>query len=157
MSAENQTPSAADAVPLVRHVASIGEIVDDVPAAVAFYRDVLGMKVEHEAGAPYAVVKVPGIAHYGLWGRAHAAETIYGDASKAGSVPLGVSIAFEVESLKPAIAHMRAKGGDVVQDYREEPWGQRTARFILPSGSLGELAETPWARQLAAAPQGHVA
>jgi catechol 2,3-dioxygenase-like lactoylglutathione lyase family enzyme len=138
------TPNA----PVVRHVASVAEIVDDVAAATAFYRDVLGMEVEHEPDSPYAVVKIPGIAHYGLWSRSHAAETLYGDAGKSGQVPLGISIAFEAESLKPAIEHVRSNGGEVIQDFREEPWGQKSARFLLPSGAVGELAETPWARNL---------
>lgn len=132
----------------IRHVGSIAEIVDDMDAAVAFYRNVLQMHVEHEPDAPYAVVKVPGILHYGLWSRAHAAEAIYGDASLSGSVPLGISVAFEVDSVESAVEQTRAEGAAVLQEPREEPWGQRTARFRLPSGAVGELAETPWAREL---------
>ena len=39
---------------MIRHVSSIAEIVDDMDAAVGFYRDVLGLPVKYEAGAEYA-------------------------------------------------------------------------------------------------------
>ncbi len=35
---------------MIRHVASIGEIVEDVEATVTFYRDVLGLEVDYDAG-----------------------------------------------------------------------------------------------------------
>jgi len=146
MSTEN--PTSAPGIPLARHVASVAEIVDDVAVAVAFYRDVLRMEVEHEPKSPYAVVKIPGIFHYGLWSRSHAAESIFGDAREVEKVPLGITIAFEAEALKPAIEHVRQNGGEVIQDFKEEPWGQKSAHLLLSSGAIGGLVETPWARQL---------
>ncbi len=35
---------------MIRHLAGIAEIVDDIEAAVTFYRDVLGLTVQHEEG-----------------------------------------------------------------------------------------------------------
>jgi len=78
---------------MVRHVASIAEIVEDVDAAVRFYRDVLGFEVKRDAGAPYALVHVPGILHFGIWERTAAAESVYGDPAQAHRVPLGFSVA----------------------------------------------------------------
>jgi catechol 2,3-dioxygenase-like lactoylglutathione lyase family enzyme len=133
---------------MVRHVAGVGEIVDDVEAAVRFYREALGLEVEHEPGSDYADVKVPGILHYGLWARPAAAESIYGDRRAAERVPLGFCLGFEVDDVEAGHRHLTGAAADVVQGPQTEPWGQRTTRFVLPSGLVSELSETPWARRL---------
>lgn len=133
---------------MIRHVAGFGEIVEDVDAAVEFYREVLGLDVEYDGSGAYADVKVTGIAHYGLWGRRHAAEAIFGDAELAHHVPLGFALGFEVDSVEDAARLSSERGLALIQQPKTEPWGQVTARFILPSGLIGEFSETPWARQL---------
>ncbi len=133
---------------VIRHVAGVGEIVDDVETAVAFYRDVLGLEVEYDGGGQYADVKVAGIAHYGLWGRRAAAESILGDPDLADQVPLGFSLGFEVDSVEEAARATTERGLNLLQSPKTEPWGQTVCRFILPGGLVGEFAETPWARQL---------
>ena len=70
---------------VIRHVSGIAEIVDDVDAAAQFYREVLGLPVEHEPGGGYSVVKVPGVLHFGLWSRAAAAEATFGDQERRGA------------------------------------------------------------------------
>ena len=57
----------------MRHIAGIAEIVEDYGAAVAFYRDTLGLDVK-EQGPGYAIVEAPGVLHFGVWSRATAAE-----------------------------------------------------------------------------------
>ena len=133
---------------MIRHVAGVGEIVEDVEAAVAFYRDVLGLEVEYDGSGSYADVKVAGIAHYGLWGRRHAAEAILGNADLADQVPLGFALGFEVDAVEEAAQLAGERGLTLIQQPKTEPWGQVTARFILPSGLVGEFSETPWARQI---------
>ena len=133
---------------MIRHVAGVGEIVENVEAAVTFYRDVLGLEVEYEGDGEYAEVKVSGIAHYGLWGRRHAAASIFGDANLAAQVPLGFAMGFEVDSVHEAAMTTGERGLEIIQPPKTEPWGQVVTRFLLPSGLVGEFAETPWARQL---------
>jgi lactoylglutathione lyase len=133
---------------MIRHVAGVGEIVEDVEAAVAFYRDVMGLEVEYDGEGSYADVKVAGIAHYGLWGRRHAAEAILGNADLADQVPLGFALGFEVDAVDKAARLTEERGLTLIQQPKTEPWGQVTARFLLPSGLVGEFSETPWARQL---------
>ena len=58
---------------MIRHVAGFAEIVDDVPAALGFYRDLLGLEVKFQDGDDYAILLVPGVLHFGIWNRAHAA------------------------------------------------------------------------------------
>ena len=133
---------------MIRHVAGIGEIVDDIEAAVRFYREDLQLEVNHSPGESYATVSVPGIAHFGIWLRSRAAEIIYGDASEFERIPLGFSVGFEVDSVKSAEESLRLCGKSVVQGLRVESWGQQTARFVTSGGALCEVSETPWARSI---------
>jgi catechol 2,3-dioxygenase-like lactoylglutathione lyase family enzyme len=133
---------------MVRHVAGVAEIVDDMEGAVRFYREVLGLTVEREAGSPYAEVKVPGVLHFGLWQRSGAAESVFGDPAAAERIPLGFTIGFEVDSVGEASQAMAARGWPIAQAPKEEPWGQKTCRFFTPGGALSEVSETPWAREV---------
>jgi len=130
---------------MIRHLAGIAEIVEDLDAALRFYRDVLGLPVELKDPSGYAEVKLPGVLHFGLWQRAHAA--------RASGVPpervaLGLTLGLEVDAVDGAAAALGARGVPLLQAPHDEPWGQRTARFLSPSGMLCEVSETPWARTL---------
>ena len=43
---------------MIRHISGIAEIVENVDAAVEFYRNTLGLKVEHESGTEYATIEI---------------------------------------------------------------------------------------------------
>jgi len=133
---------------MIRHFAGLAEIVDDVPSALAFYRDTLGLAVKQQMGDDYAVVAVPGVLHFGIWSRAHAAESIFGDREAADSVPLGYTIEFEVESVDEAARALDASAATLVQGPQTEPWGQKTCRAVALGGGVLGFAETPWARKL---------
>jgi catechol 2,3-dioxygenase-like lactoylglutathione lyase family enzyme len=133
---------------VIRHMASIGEIVDDMAAAVAFYRDVLGLEVEWNEGTGYATAKVAGAMHFGIWSREAAAEATLGDKEAASRIPLGFTVEFEVDEVQAAADTLESKGWKVLQAPRTEDWGQTTSRFLSPSGALCGVAETPWAREL---------
>jgi catechol 2,3-dioxygenase-like lactoylglutathione lyase family enzyme len=128
---------------MIRHVAGIAEIVDDLDAAMRFYRETLGLTVELKEGGGYADVKVSGVLHFGLWERAHAARSV-GVAPER--IALGFTLGLEVDAVNSAAAALTGQGVALLQAPHDEPWGQRTARFLLPSGMLGEFSETPWAR-----------
>ena len=133
---------------MIRHFAGVAEIVDDVNAALVFYRDTLGLEVKQQMGDDYAVVAVPGILHFGIWNRGHAALATFGSREAAGRIPLGFTIEFEVDDLDAAAAAVAASGGNVVQPPKTEPWGQKTCRMIALGGGLLGFAETPWGRLL---------
>jgi catechol 2,3-dioxygenase-like lactoylglutathione lyase family enzyme len=133
---------------VIRHIASIAEIVEDMAAAVAFYRDVLGLEVEWTEGTGYAMAKVPGVAHFGIWSRESAAEATLGDKEAASRIPLGFTVEFEVDEVQAASSTLESKGWQVLQAPRTEDWGQTTSRFLSPSGAICGVAETPWARDL---------
>jgi catechol 2,3-dioxygenase-like lactoylglutathione lyase family enzyme len=127
---------------LIRHLAGFAEILEDVDEAAAFYRS-LGLEVLVENG--YGRVEVPGVLHFGLWGRRDAAQATFGSPDAIDRVPLGFSIGFEVDSVDGSLD---ALGATVLNEPKDEPWGQRTLRFRTPSGSIAEVSETPWARAL---------
>ena len=131
---------------MIRHVAGIAEIVEDLDATVRFYRDVLGLAVELKDPAGYAEVRIGGVLHFGIWQRAHAAHATGVGAEQ---IPLGVTVGFEVDAVDRAAGALAARGVALLQPPHDEPWGQRTARFLLPSGTLCEVSETPGARALA--------
>lgn len=133
---------------MLRHVASVAEIVEDLSAAIRFYREVLGLRVEPVPGAGYAKVELPGILHFGIWDRAHAARAVLGPDTARERIPLGLSIGFEVDGVDVDASALSGRGLSLLQGPHEEPWGQRTARFWMPSGMLAEIAETPGAREL---------
>lgn len=133
---------------MIRHLSSIAEVVDDIDAAVGFYRDVLGLPVDHEPGGGYATVTMPGALHFSIWSRASAAEATFGDEAAANRIPLGFSVEFEVDAVDSAVEASSERGLQLIQAPKEEPWGQKTSRFILPSGMLGGFSETPWARRI---------
>ena len=132
---------------MIRHFAGVAEIVNDFEAAVRFYRDALGLDVE-DVSEGYATVDMPGAPHFGIWARATAAEATFGSADAAGRVPLGYTIGLEVDSVEESAAGIGAAGIDMLHGTKTEPWGQVTARFLAPGGSLCEVAETPWAREI---------
>ncbi|MCI0439823.1 MAG: VOC family protein [Chloroflexi bacterium] len=133
---------------MIRHVAGVAEIVEDVDEAVRFYRDVLGLKVTYQEGAGYATAEVPGVLHFGLWSREAAAKATYGDASAADRIPLGFTLGFEVNSVEEAAELLKARGLSLAQPPKKEEWGQITSRFYSPGGALCEISETPWARRI---------
>ena len=132
---------------MIRHFAGVAEIVEDFEAAVQFYRDTLGLEVE-SLSEGYATATVPGVLHFGIWSRAEAAQATYGSPDAAERVPLGFTIAFEVDNVTEAAQHLDNAAVKIVQPTKTEPWGQVTSRFITPSGALCEIAETPWARRI---------
>lgn len=129
---------------MIRHVSGIAEIVEDLPAAIGFYR-ALGVTV-NEQGPDYAIAEIPGVLHFGIWNRPHAAESTFGSRDAVDRVPLGFCLALEVDDVEGAGAAM---GSAVVRGAKDEEWGQRTLRFISPSGALSEVCETPGSRELA--------
>ncbi len=133
---------------MIRHIAGLAEIVEDVDAALVFYRDVLGLTVEKHDGDDYAMLSVPGVLHFGLWNRGHAAEAVFGSREDADRIPLGFTLEFEADDVADAARRLEEAGQQISQAPREEPWGQKTFRMLSPGGSLLGFAETPWARSL---------
>ena len=133
---------------MVRHVAGIAEIVEDWHAAVAFYRDVLGLEIKEQMEGAYAVASVPGVLHFGIWNRVHAAESVFGSREASDRVPLGFTLEFEVDDVDAAARQLAASGSQLVTPPKTEPWGQKSCRMFALGGGLLGFAETPWGRKI---------
>jgi catechol 2,3-dioxygenase-like lactoylglutathione lyase family enzyme len=133
---------------MIRHLASIAEVVDDFDAAVRFYRHTLGLTVEPKPDGNYANVIVGGVLHFAIWRRSHAAQIIFGDVKATDRVPLGFTVGFEVDSVPESERLLGRSGGTILQASHAEPWGQTTSRFPTPSGAICEFSDSPWARTL---------
>lgn len=133
---------------MLRHMAGVAEIVEDVNEALKFYRDALGLEVKEQNGDDYAIINVPGVLHFGVWNRGHAAESTLGNRDLADQIPLGFTLEFEVDDVARASGKLTEGGYALAHEPREEPWGQKTCRMFSPAGSLLGLAETPWARRI---------
>lgn len=133
---------------MIRHIAGIAEIVEDIDATVQFYRENLELEVDHTPGSGYATVLISGIPHFGIWLRSAAAKATFGDASCGERIALGFTLGFEVDDLVNSEKDLRSKSVEIIQGVKTEPWGQKTVRFLFSSGALCEISETPWARQI---------
>ena len=132
---------------MIRHISAIAEVVDDVDAAVEFYRDVLELPVDHEPGGGYATVTMPGALHFSIWSRRAAAGATFGDEAVADRIPLGFSVEFEVDSVASATGAVSERGLQIVQPPKEESWGQTTSPVHAPQRDarriLGNAVGTP--------------
>jgi catechol 2,3-dioxygenase-like lactoylglutathione lyase family enzyme len=133
---------------MIRHLAGLADIVEDVNEALKFYRDTLGLEVKEQDGDDYAVLIVPGVLHFGVWSRAHAAQCMFGDRAAVDRVPLGCTLEFEVDSVDETAAHLKDSDWPVPQGPQTEPWDQKTCRVLSPGGGVLGFAETPWGRKL---------
>jgi catechol 2,3-dioxygenase-like lactoylglutathione lyase family enzyme len=112
---------------------------DDLDAALAFYRDVVGL-TEREAyseedGARVHILEIPS-ATLEL---ANPQQVRFIDRVEVGSpvahpYPLTVRIAFEVPDAVAAAADWQAGGADPVAPPTETPWRSLNARMEAPGG-----------------------
>lgn len=132
--------------------------VDDLDAALAFYRDVLGLPEQAafsgEGGARVAILTVPS-ATLEL---ANPAQVRMIDEVEVGhpvshSYPLTVRVAFEVADAAAAATALEQGGATLVAPPTVTPWRSLNARLEAPGGlqitayqeleSLDERAERP--------------
>nr|WP_274637420.1 VOC family protein [Microbacterium bovistercoris] len=117
--------------------------VDDVDAAIAFYRDALGLSVVNDvANDGHRWVSLGFAAQPGLLlvlsdpgaGRSpEDAEALHRLVAKgAGPGP----IVFATSDLDAAFERARAAGAEVLQEPIQQPWGPRDCAFRDPAGNL---------------------
>jgi len=118
--------------PLVAQL-RIALTVDEYEAAVAFYRDGLGLSEE-------AIWTSHGRAM--MLGAGHATLELFDErqASSVDDIEVGervsgpVRLAFEVSDLDEALARVLANGAVLVHEPIVTPWGDRNARVQAPNG-----------------------
>jgi len=117
--------------------------VDDLDAAVAFYRDALGLEqlgvFENDGGREFLLGADRGTLE--LFDEAQAAAV---DAIEVGRRAAGcVRIGFEVEDSDAAAERLVAGGGSQLAPSVETPWGDRNVRIASPDGMQLTLFSVP--------------
>ena len=132
----------------IKFVAGFAPIVTDLDASRKFYKDLLSVPFEFEEGSDYtATDDMDGVKHFGLWTLSDAARSVFDQDEWPSDVPIPQgTIEFDVEDVAEAVSELKAKGADILQDTRVEPWGQTTARLLSPEGLLIGITYTPWMR-----------
>ena len=97
---------------------------------VSFYRNILGLEVKKEEGVEYAVVRVPGALHFGIWSRASAAEHVKGEA-KDGALNLDHVVAYNKEVEDTGCGEGRVAPA-IIPDYTDPRVRERqlTANYV---------------------------
>ena len=112
-------------MPIRRMQATI-YFVDDWAAAIAFYRDVLGLKEVVNFPDRWAFFEVPGGGSIGLQPR---------------SADAANHVSIEVTGIKDFVAKLRSEGAKVIDDVCQQEHGA-TALIEDPSGNLIALLDT---------------
>jgi catechol 2,3-dioxygenase-like lactoylglutathione lyase family enzyme len=123
--------SAADDQPAV-HELRLVVTVDDYDAAVAFYRDGLGLPQQAVYGSPdgRVILLDAGRATLELADRGHAA---YIDEVEVGRRVAGqIRVAFGVPDADSATRRLEAAGATVIAEPVETPWHSRNSRLDAP-------------------------
>jgi predicted enzyme related to lactoylglutathione lyase len=112
-------------MPIRRMQAAI-YFVDEWDAAIAFYRDVLGLKEVVNFPDRWAFFAVPGGGSIALQPR---------------SADAANHVSIEVTGIKDFVAELRSKGAKVIDDVCQQEHGE-TALIEDPSGNLIALLDT---------------
>ncbi len=128
----------------VRFVAGFSPIVDDAAGARRFYGEGLSLPLKVDLSSDYTEVDLAGLKHFGLLTLADAARSTFGRNAWPDDVPRPqATLELEVDDVAAAVAELRGRGLEVLQEAREEPWGQTTARLLSPEGLLIGIVYTP--------------
>ena len=132
----------------VAFIAGFGPIVREPAAALAFWRDGLGVELEEPAPGYFTNDSLEGVKAFALWPLAQAAEAVFGSPEWPTDIPAPQAwMELDVESaaaVGEAVTEMGAAGHRVLREAHEEPWGQTTARLLSPDGLLVGITFTPW-------------
>lgn len=111
-------------------------LVEDFNKSLAFYKDVLGLKVKSQE---------EGFAGFELEGTEMA---IFQKEAATAMFPKkfmkpsgGFLIGFQVADLKKACQDLRNKEVEIFEGPKETPWGQKVAYFHDPDGHIWEISE----------------
>jgi catechol 2,3-dioxygenase-like lactoylglutathione lyase family enzyme len=121
--------------------------VHDPEAALAFYRDALGLEVRNDVTAGdyrWVTVGAPGqdvdmVLFQPHGGRSQAEGDAFLALVTQGSIQAAI---FRSDDLDATFEKVRASGsGEVLQEPTSQPWGARDCAFRDPSGNLVRIAQ----------------
>lgn len=125
--------------------------VDDVDAAIAFYRDAVGLTLLNDvAGDGHRWVSLGFDAQPGL--ALVISDPAAGRSPQDGDalhrlIAKGVGpgpVVLATTDLDAVFERVRAAGADVVQEPAQQPWGVRDCAFRDPAGNMVRINEGGW-------------
>jgi lactoylglutathione lyase len=114
-------------------------IVQDLDRALAFYTEILGLKLGHRSG-DYAQLDT-GVTRLALYTRSAMAKTLGMSLEMPRSNAPGFELGFKVEDVDAAVNELMPRGAALAVPPEDRFWGQRTAYIRDPDGHLIELAQ----------------
>ena len=127
-------------------VSALFILVHDPDAALAFYRDALGLEVRNDVSAEgfrWVTVGASGQDVDIVLAQPHGGRSsAEGDALLAIVLQGALQAAiFRCDDLDATFERLRRSGAEVVQEPASQPWGVRDCAFRDPSGNLVRLAQ----------------
>ena len=111
--------------------------VRDISVSKKFYTEILGQKIELDAGRYVAFEN-----GLGFWEGKYALETIYSAPKEMETYGLkNCEIYFEVVDLDGLYKHLKQKDVPFIHQVHQHPWGQRGFRVYDPDGHIIEISE----------------
>jgi uncharacterized glyoxalase superfamily protein PhnB len=123
-------------------------LVHDPEAALAFYRDTLGLELRNDvAREDYRWITVGAAAQPGV----AIVLTNYLNGSPADGDALAALLAkgalngvhFNTEDLDATFEQLQAAGAEIVQEPTDQPWGTRDCAVRDPSGNMVRIDQPP--------------
>ena len=117
--------------------------VDDLPRAVAFYRDGLGLPLERLSGDGVAYFDTQG-TRLALFPRTALADYlgVEGEATPPGPAVLSHNVR-EPAAVEDVLRRAEAAGGRVLRPAADTAWGGHAGVFADPDGHLWEVVHNP--------------
>ncbi|MHC0429036.1 VOC family protein [Streptomyces sp. O3] len=123
--------------------------VDDHDKALAFYRDVLGLEVRNDVGFEgmrWVTVGAPSQPGVDIVLEPPLADPNASAADRAAMADLLAKgflrgVVFHTEDCDAAFEHIRAAGGEVLQEPVDQPYGVRDCAFRDPCGTMLRFAQ----------------
>lgn len=114
-------------------------IVEELDRALAFYTEVLGLRLGHRSG-DYAQLDT-GMTRLALYSRRAMSKILAKPLEVPNASSPGFEIGFKVANVDAAFSELIARGARPVVPPTDRFWGQRTAYVCDPDGHLIELAQ----------------
>ncbi|MGH8877933.1 MAG: VOC family protein [Stackebrandtia sp.] len=118
--------------------------VDDHDKAIAFYRDVLGLEVRNDVGFEnmrWVTVGPPSQPDVNIVLEPPIGDPNASDGDKQAAAELLAKgllrgVLFDTDNVDATFEHIRAAGGDVLQEPTDQPFGVRDCAFRDPAGNM---------------------
>ncbi|MEB4210097.1 VOC family protein [Mycobacterium sp. 94-17] len=119
----------------MRRVDYVIHYVESLSRSVAFYRDVIGLRVRTE-GDGYVEFELEN-TKFSLFERSKLPELI---GREGGTAPCG-EIGFLIEDVDAQADRLRGLGVEILRGPVDRPWRERTLHIADPDGNVIEFAE----------------